>query len=146
MTGRAPSGHANDVRTISFSRLMTTRWLRVLGIVLLLGGVGHVSGVTHLYITQGLPEANRVLIDMWVGEAQLLAGALYLAAFRASRQGAPWRALAAFGAFTIFGYAVAILPVLFARAPALFRVPAIIYLVSSVGVLASTMTASDVRR
>jgi hypothetical protein len=108
-----------------------TQLLRTLGIVLLLGGLAHSAGVVHLYVATGLPDANRVLLDVWIGQAQLLGGGLYLAAFRGRRAGKPWRALAAFGALTMIGFTASILPVLFARAPILFRVPAIAYLLLS---------------
>ena len=73
-------------------------YLQVFGVLLLLGGFGHVVGIVHLYITQGVPDANRVLLDVWVAEAQLLGGGLYVAASMALKAGAKWRALASFGA------------------------------------------------
>ena len=63
------------------------RLLQMLGIVLLLGGLGHSLGIVHLYVTSGIPDTNRVLLVVWIAEAQLLGGGLYLAAFRASRRG-----------------------------------------------------------
>jgi peptidoglycan/LPS O-acetylase OafA/YrhL len=114
-----------------------TTVLKVLGTVLLLGGLGHSVGVTHLYVTAGLPETNRVMLDLWVAEAQFLAGGLYLAAFRSARAGIAWRALAAFGALTAVGFTAAVLPVLFSRAPVIFRIPAIVYLLASIFVLAA---------
>ena len=109
-----------------------TRLLAVTGFVLVLGGVGHSAGVTRLYVTARLPDANRIALDIWIAEAQLLAGGLYVAASRARRIGSPWRALSAFGALTAIGFAVPMLPVLIARAPFIFRVPPMIYLVVSV--------------
>jgi hypothetical protein len=111
------------------------RLLKFFGIVLLLGGLGHFVGVTHLYITAGIPEANRVLLDIWIGEAQLLGGSLYLAASRESWAGKGSRALAVFGALTIIGFSVPMIPVLLARAPILFRIPVAIYFVLSIFVL-----------
>ena len=67
------------------------------------------------------------MLDIWIAEAQLLSGALYIAASRAMRARSNWRALAVFGALTIIGFAVPILPVLAARAPLIFRDPAILY-------------------
>ena len=113
-----------------------TQILAVLGVVLLAGGLGHSAGVTYLYMTAGVPEANRVLLDLWVAEAQLLGGGLYMAAFRSARSGVAWRALARFGAFTIIGFTVPILPVLFSRAPVVFRIPAVVYLALSIFILA----------
>ena len=34
-------------------------YLQVFGFLLLLGGFGHVIGIVHLYIAQGVPDANR---------------------------------------------------------------------------------------
>jgi hypothetical protein len=104
-----------------------TRTLQILGIVLLLGGVAHSAGVARLYATQGVPDANRVLLDIWIAQVQLLSGGLYLVAARNARAGRAWRSLAIFGALMIIGFSVAILPVLFARAPMIFRIPPIIY-------------------
>ena len=108
------------------------RLLRTLGIVLVLGGLAHSAGVVHLYVSNGIPDANRVLLDVWIAQAQLLGGGLYFAAFRARRAGTPARALALFGALTIIGFTVSILPVLFSRAPVLFRIPAMVYMLLSI--------------
>ena len=113
----------------------TTRLLWTLGAVLIIGGLGHFVGIIRFYLTQGVPDPNRVLLDVWIGEAQLIGGALYVAAFRAVRSHSRWQSLGTFGAVTIIGYAVPILPVLFARAPVLFRVPATVYLVLSLWIL-----------
>jgi hypothetical protein len=110
--------------------------LAVPGVILVLGGLGHSGGVMHLYVTSGVPDADRVLLDVWIAEAQLLSGALYIAASLALRVRSNWRALAVFGALTMIGFAVPMLPILFARAPLLFRLPAIIYLVVSLFILA----------
>jgi hypothetical protein len=112
-----------------------SRLLAGAGVVLVLGGLAHSAGVVHLYVTRGLPDANRVLLDTWIAEAQLLSGGLYVAASRAMRARSEWRALAVFGALNIIGFAVPMLPVLVARAPLIFRVPAIIYIVVSVFIL-----------
>jgi hypothetical protein len=111
------------------------RLLSGIGVVLVAGGLGHSVGVIQLYASDGLPDANRVLLDIWIAEAQLLSGALYIAASRAMRARSEWRALAVFGAVGIIGFAVPMLPVLVARAPLIFRVPAIIYLVVSLFIL-----------
>ena len=82
-----------------------------------------------------MPDANRVLLDVWIAEAQLLSGALYLAAARSARAGRQWRALATFAALTIIGFSIAMVPVLIARAPVIFRVPPIAYSLASLAVL-----------
>jgi len=111
------------------------RLIRALGVVLLLGGLAHSAGVARLYATTGVPDANRVLLDVWIAQAQLLSGGLYVAAARRARAGREWRALATFGALTIIGFSAAMLPVLIARAPVIFRVPPIGYLLASLTVL-----------
>jgi hypothetical protein len=109
--------------------------IRALGTVLLLGGLAHSAGVARLYATTGVPDANRVLLDVWIAQAQLLSGALYFAAGRRARAGRQWRALAAFGALTIITFSMAMLPVLIARAPVMFRVPPIAYSIASLAIL-----------
>ena len=88
--------------------------LRALAIVLLLGGIGHSGGIAYFYATTGVPEANRVLLDLWVAEVHLLAGGLYLAASSRAMDGTATRLLAGFGALTVVGFATPMLPVLFA--------------------------------
>lgn len=111
------------------------RLLSVFGIVLLLGGLAHSAGVLHFYVTTGVPEANRVLLDLWIAEAHVLGGGLYLAASSRAGAGKSSPTLAVVGALTILGWTVPMLPVLFSRAPMVFRVPAVIYLVLSAVVL-----------
>jgi len=110
----------------------------------MLGGLAHSAGVTRLYLIAGLPDANRVLLDVWIAEAQLLSGALYLAAWRGRRAGGPWRALAALGALTMIGFAAPMLPVLISRAPMLFWIPNILYLAASIVVLAAATASPSV--
>jgi hypothetical protein len=112
-----------------------SRLLLALGIILILGGVGHSAGVIHLYVTEGVPEINRVLLDAWVAEAQILAGILYLASCRALRAGSPWSGLSIGGAVMLLAYAVPFIPVLVMRAPAMFRIPTIAYATLSVIIL-----------
>lgn len=109
--------------------------MRLTGTILVLGGVGHTVGVIQLYLTQGVPDTNRVLLDLWIAEAQILGGLLYLAAWRARRAGAAWQTPASFGALTVIGLAAPMLPVLVVRAPAIFSVPAIVYLLASLVIL-----------
>jgi hypothetical protein len=98
--------------------------------------MGHTVGVLHLYMTAGVPDANRVLLDVWVAEAQLLGGGLYLAASCASRAGKPSRVLVVFGAVVMIGFTLPMLPILFSRAPVVFRIPVVIYLFLSLWILA----------
>jgi hypothetical protein len=118
-----------------------TRLLQILGITLVLGGLAHSAGVIHLYLTQGVPDANRIMLDLWIAEAQLVSGGLDLAAWRARRAQTAWRALAAFGALTMIGFAAPILPVLISRAPFIFWVPAIVYLALSLVILAAACSS-----
>ena len=106
--------------------------LLALGMILILGGVGHSVGVIHLYVTKGIPDINRVLLDAWVAEAQLLAGAFYLASFRA---GSTWKSLSVSGSLILLAYAVPFIPVLFMRAPLVFRIPTIAYAALSTFIL-----------
>lgn len=103
------------------------------------------AGVTHFYVTEGVPDASRILIDLWVAVAQVLGGALYLAAFQSARSHRHWRNLAALGAFTVVLFAASILPVLFARAPVFLRIPPAAYLAGSTHVLAGVFRASGSR-
>jgi hypothetical protein len=114
---------------------LVSRFLRIFGTILVLGGLAHSVGVGHLYFTAGIPEANRVLLDIWIAEAQLLGGLLYLVAGRNSGARNLSRRLAVFGALIMIGFAVPMLPVLVSRAPIIFSVPAVIYLLLSVLVL-----------
>jgi hypothetical protein len=109
-----------------------TRILPVLGVMLMLEGLGHSAGVIHLYTMQGVPEINRVLLDAWVAEAQIIGGGFYLAAFGAIRSGSAWRGSSVGGALTILAYAVPFIPVLFVRAPVMFRVPPVVYALLSI--------------
>jgi hypothetical protein len=109
--------------------------MRILGVVLVLGGLAHSAGVAHLYATAGVPDANRVLLDIWIAQVQLLSGGLYLAAARAARVGGAWRLPATFGALTMIGFSAAMLPVLVMRAPIIFRVPPVLYSLASAIVL-----------
>ena len=99
----------------------------MLGVVLMLGGLAHSTGVAYFYLTRGVPDLDRVLLDTWVAEAQIVGGALYFVAFRAMRGGSAWRAWAVGGAVTILAYAVPFIPVLFIRAPPMFRIPPTVY-------------------
>jgi hypothetical protein len=103
------------------------RFLLVLGVVLVLGGVAHAVGVSLRYVKAGVPDANRVLLDVWIGEAQVAAGALFLAARKKIDPG-PW-ALGA--ALLVWTWALPFLPVLVRRAPPIFWVMPIFYSIGS---------------
>ncbi|HYM24463.1 MAG TPA: hypothetical protein VEU08_14705 [Vicinamibacterales bacterium] len=115
--------------------------LAALGIVLLLGGIAHTIGFLRLYLTAGVPDANRVLLDGWIAQAQLLAGGLFLAAASAARAARPWRALAVFGALTILGFSAAFFPVLVTRAPLYLRLPHVAYGIAAAVVLVQAARA-----
>jgi len=110
--------------------------MRGFGIVLCLGGVGHTVGVVRYYVSNGVPEMNRVLLDVWITEAQLMAGVLYFLSALALRAGKPWRTTAVFGATTVLSYAVPFIPVLFVRAPIIFWIAPSMYVVLSTFILA----------
>jgi hypothetical protein len=114
------------------------RFLRAFGIILLLSGLAHSAGVARFYLIAGVPDANRVLLDVWVAEGLLLGGGLYLAACAASRAGQSPRVLAIFGSLTIIGFTAPMTPVLISRAPIHFVVLTVIYLLLSIVILANT--------
>jgi hypothetical protein len=111
------------------------RFLKVFGIALVLSGLGHSAGVLHFYMTEKVPDANRILLDIWIAEALFLGGGLYLAATCGTHTGKLARTLAIFGSLTIIGCILPMIPVLFMRAPVVFRIPAVLYFVLSVFVL-----------
>jgi hypothetical protein len=101
------------------------RFLLGLGVILLLGGLAHTIGVSHLYFTRGLPEPNRVLLDVWIAEAQILGGALFLIGRRKPR---PWVMGAA---LVVWTWAIPFLPVLVHRARPIFWVMPTLYSAAS---------------
>ena len=123
--------------------LRMTKVLKVLGITLLLGGLGHTVGIVRFYLTSGIPEANRVMVDLWVAEAQLLAGGLYLSASRPGHAVAAWRPLAGFGAITAIGFALPSFAFLYSRAPVCFLAAPAVYLLASFFVLVRVKAASE---
>ncbi|MCI0746167.1 MAG: hypothetical protein L0Y58_12245 [Verrucomicrobia subdivision 3 bacterium] len=129
------SAHQRKTTDTAPPHVYLRRLMLVLGIILCLGSLGHAFGVARFYIAQGIPDANRVLLDVWIAEAQLLGGALYLVAYRALRSGRPWRTAAGCGALTVCSYAGPFIPVLFVRAPIAFRIPPVIHLLLSVLIL-----------
>lgn len=138
-------------RADSLARPLRTRWhhfapgerlvIRVLswfGIILILGSAGHTIWVGRFYVERGLPDVNRILLDIWVAQAQLIGGSAYVAAARAARAGGDWRTPARLGAAIVLGWAFAFLPVLFVRVPLLFRMHALIYSLITLWILAAT--------
>jgi hypothetical protein len=115
--------------------IKSRRLLWITGTLLVLGGVGHFVGISSFYLTQGVPDPNRVLLDVWIGESQVVGGLLYLAAVRAAHSGVQWQSLAIFGAVTVICWTGPILPVLFTRVPIAFRIPPLVYFVASVWIL-----------
>ncbi len=112
------------------------RFLKAFGIVLLLSGLAHSAGVARFYLIAGVPDANRVLLDVWVAEGLLLGGSLYLAACSAVRAGQSPRVLTVFGSLTIISFTAPMTPVLISRAPIHFVMLTVIYLLLSVVILA----------
>jgi hypothetical protein len=111
------------------------RLILLLGLTLVAGGLGHLFGVMRLYLDQGLPDMSRILIDLWVGQAQLAGGGFYVAAARAAGRGRDWRAPATAGAVIVVGWTMLAVPILFMRAPVTFRIPASAYLILSTWIL-----------
>jgi hypothetical protein len=103
------------------------RFVLVLGLVLVLGGIAHSVGVVRLYVLKGLPDLNRVLLDVWIAEAQMAAGALFLIG-RSKPGPRPWLIGAT---LILWTYGVPFLPVLIHRAPPIFWVMPVVYLSAS---------------
>jgi len=119
------------------------RFLKTFGIVLLLSGLAHSGGVARFYLIAGVPDANRVLLDIWVAEGLILGGSLYLAACSATRAGHSPRLLTIFGSLTIIGFTAPMTPVLISRAPIHFVMLTVIYLVLSLVILANAAKGRD---
>jgi hypothetical protein len=102
-----------------------------LGIVLCLGSLGHSLGVIRFYLQQGIPNLDRALLDVWVAEAQLLGGAFYLGAYGQFRSGKCGRTAAVCGALTVISFALTLIPTFAVRAPMVFQIPLVIYLLLS---------------
>jgi hypothetical protein len=106
----------------------------LLGAVLLVGGAAHTFGVSDRYLDKGFPDPNRILLDVWIAEAQLAAGFFFVKATR-SPQPRPWAFAAA---VVIWSYALPFLPVLLHRARVIFWVMPSIYSILSLVVVLST--------
>jgi hypothetical protein len=107
------------------------RLVRALGVTLCLGSLGHSSGVIRFYLQQGIPNLDRALLDVWVAEAQLLGGAFYLGAYGQFHSGKCGGTAAVCGALTIISFALPLIPTLAVRAPMVFQIPLVIYLLLS---------------
>jgi hypothetical protein len=119
----------------------TRRLCLGLGVTMMIGGVGHTLGVGHLYTTKGWPDLNRILLDIWIAEAQLAGGFLFVRASR-SDDPKPW----IFGAAAIvWSYAVPFLPVLVHRAPVVFWVPPSLYALLSTWIVLSARRPTPVK-
>jgi hypothetical protein len=103
------------------------RFVLGLGVVLLLGGVSHSFGVLHRYATKGVPVLDRVLLDIWIAEAQLVGGALFLVG-RKRLDPSPWCIGAA---LTVWTWAIPFLPILIHRARPIFWVIPTLYSLAS---------------
>jgi hypothetical protein len=105
--------------------------LIALGVLLLLGGLAHSVGVSHLYVTHGVPSLDRVLLDVWIAEAQLGAGGLLLIAARRPEPH-PWVVGAS---LIVWSWALPFLPVLIQRARPIFWVMPTLYSVACLAAL-----------
>jgi hypothetical protein len=103
------------------------RLILILGIVLVLGGVAHSIGVSRRYLIAGLPDLNRVLLDIWIAEAQLAGGALFLVG-RNKPDPRPWLLAAS---LMIWTWAIPFLPVLLHRAKPIFWIMPTLYSLAS---------------
>jgi hypothetical protein len=99
-----------------------------LGTLLVLGGIVHSGGVSHLYFTKGLPDLNRILLDVWIAEAQIVAGVLFLIG-RKKTDPRPWLIGAGLMVWT---WAIPFLPILIHRAQPIFWVMPTLYSIASV--------------
>jgi hypothetical protein len=113
---------------IERSRIATASATRFgLGTVLLLGGIAHSLGVLQLYVAKGLPDLNRILLDVWIAEAQIIGGSLFLVASKSANP-RPWLICAA---LAVWSYALPFLPVLIHRAKPIFWILPSVYSVLS---------------
>jgi hypothetical protein len=117
---------------------LANRLCLALGVVLVLGGLAHSFGVSRLYLTRGVPDLNRVLLDIWIAEAQLVGGALLLVSRRRSDP-RPW-VLA--GALLIWTYALPFVPVLIQRARPIFWIMPTLYSALSLWAVLSSSARS----
>jgi hypothetical protein len=104
-----------------------SRFVGALGLVLVLGGLAHTFGVSRLYVTSGVPDVNRVLLDVWIAEAQIVGGALFLVG---RKRGNP-RSWFFGAAILVWTWAIPFLPVLIHRAKPIFWVMPTLYSVAS---------------
>jgi hypothetical protein len=99
------------------------RLVGILAMVLLLGGFAHAVGVSRRYFSTGMPDLNRVLLDVWIAEAQIVGGALFWIG-RKKSDPHPWTIGAA---LIVWTWAIPFLPVLIHRARPIFWVMPTLY-------------------
>ena len=92
----------------------------------MLGGIAHSLGVTHLYVTKGLPDLNRVRLDVWIAEAQIVGGVLLLI----GRKRPDARTWFIGAGIMVWTWAIPFLPVLIHRAKPIFWVMPTLYSVA----------------
>lgn len=119
------------------------RVLRFFGYILCLGGVAHCVGVLQYYHAEGMPEANRVLLDIWIGAAHIVGGILFIAAAILRPSSGSWRTAAYAGAATVLTYTVPFIPVLVARDPRYFLIPPTVYTATSIFIVLYTIRQKE---
>jgi hypothetical protein len=122
-TNRSLASSRLDDSAIGEMTSYAKKLVGILGVILVLGGIAHSVGVTHRYLTKGLPDHNRVLLDVWIAEAQLVGGVLLLVG-RKMPAPRPW--LVAAG-LVVWTWAIPFLPVLVHRAKPIFWVMPTLY-------------------
>ncbi len=117
-------------------RTFSIKALRILGVVLVLGGLAHAAGVTQKYASVGWSERHKAELVAFIGLVHLAGGALDLLAAGMLRRDEPSarRAAALACGFTIAWTALD-LPILFAEAKLFFQVMPVVYLATHTALL-----------
>src|ERR687887_500746 len=111
----------------------------VLGAILLLGGAGHVAGVSALVIRQGAPSRDRLSFLAFVALAHWSAGALNLISSSMLRRGDPFaRAAMAIALGIVAGWAAIQLPA-FVQHPTVISSGPLAYLVAQTALLTTVL-------
>ena len=130
----------NEHREAVSSRV--ARFARVLGAILILGGAGHVAGVSALVIRQGAPPRDRLSFLAFVALAHWSAGALNLLSASMLRVGDPFaRAAMAIALGIIGGWAAIQLPA-FLHHPTVISSGPLVYLVAQIALLSAAHTGT----